>query len=435
MSGGFESFSLMPELLQAVNEMGWFNPTAIQDEAIPLMLGGGDVMAAARTGSGKTATFCLPVIQCVHERLTKLAEPTSSSKTGIPQENPEVRLNKLDKDATLTVDDAGLHCDSTDSPSIWSGVRATHGVRSGKFYYECTVSGSGICRVGWSTMSAHLELGKDLHGYGFGSTGFISNASFPGVFRRYGDNEKFKDNDVIGCYIDTDAMDISFSKNGVHFGTAFTIVPSGVGRVYFPAVLLQTSEVIVNFGKTPFKFPPQLPGYKSLQAAGPSQLFHCSSSEAFHIPGARKPMALIIEPTGPLAQQVYDVLLKLTRNISGPSLTCALAIGGDIKGAGNPAQTVSTRQEPIKVESLLKNGQGVDILVGTIGKLTRLIETNVLDLSNIRFFILDEADALLRDDSLEAVMKIFKKCPGGGAGQHRLQVGLLNGFTVCINMV
>ena len=69
MSGGFDSLGLMPELVRAVYEMDWLLPTDVQDEAIPLILGGGDVMVAAETGSGKTAAFSLPMIQCVHERI------------------------------------------------------------------------------------------------------------------------------------------------------------------------------------------------------------------------------------------------------------------------------------------------------------------------------------------------------------------------------
>lgn len=44
-------------------------PTGIQSEAIPLILGGGDVLMAAETGSGKTGAFCLPVLQIVWESL------------------------------------------------------------------------------------------------------------------------------------------------------------------------------------------------------------------------------------------------------------------------------------------------------------------------------------------------------------------------------
>lgn len=43
--------------------MGWSEPTPIQEKAIPLALDGKDILARARTGSGKTAAFCIPVIQ------------------------------------------------------------------------------------------------------------------------------------------------------------------------------------------------------------------------------------------------------------------------------------------------------------------------------------------------------------------------------------
>ncbi len=52
----FEEFGLLPELCQAVQQMGWTLPSAVQAECIPLILGGGDVMAAAETGTGPRQT-------------------------------------------------------------------------------------------------------------------------------------------------------------------------------------------------------------------------------------------------------------------------------------------------------------------------------------------------------------------------------------------
>lgn len=48
---------------KAISQLGWSEPTPIQEKAIPLAIDGKDILARARTGSGKTAAFCIPVIQ------------------------------------------------------------------------------------------------------------------------------------------------------------------------------------------------------------------------------------------------------------------------------------------------------------------------------------------------------------------------------------
>ncbi len=52
-------------------------------------------------------------------------------------------------------------------------------------------------------------------------------------------------------------------------------------------------------------------------------------------------------------------------------------------------------------------------------------EEDRLDLSQVRLFVLDEADKLIADSGIPAVMQIFAKCPGGGSGIHRLQVHII----------
>ena len=59
----FTDLGLMPELLRAVEEAGYTNPTPIQQQAIPLALNGRDLIGLAQTGTGKTAGFTLPIIQ------------------------------------------------------------------------------------------------------------------------------------------------------------------------------------------------------------------------------------------------------------------------------------------------------------------------------------------------------------------------------------
>jgi len=59
----FETLGLSEELLRAVRASGYTSPTPIQAKAIPAILEGTDVMAAAQTGTGKTAGFVLPLLQ------------------------------------------------------------------------------------------------------------------------------------------------------------------------------------------------------------------------------------------------------------------------------------------------------------------------------------------------------------------------------------
>jgi ATP-dependent RNA helicase RhlE len=59
----FETLGLMTELLRAVADEGYTEPTPIQQQAIPAVLQGQDVFASAQTGTGKTASFTLPLLQ------------------------------------------------------------------------------------------------------------------------------------------------------------------------------------------------------------------------------------------------------------------------------------------------------------------------------------------------------------------------------------
>ena len=59
----FDQLGLSPELLRAVADQGYTEPTPVQAAAIPLVLAGRDVLAGAQTGTGKTAAFVLPILQ------------------------------------------------------------------------------------------------------------------------------------------------------------------------------------------------------------------------------------------------------------------------------------------------------------------------------------------------------------------------------------
>ena len=92
MTHSFSNLSLAEPLARAVAELGYESMTPIQEQAIPVVLQGKDVMGAAQTGTGKTAAFALPLLQRMlrHENSSTsparresggLAAPSSSTTT------------------------------------------------------------------------------------------------------------------------------------------------------------------------------------------------------------------------------------------------------------------------------------------------------------------------------------------------------------------
>lgn len=62
---GFASLGLRDELLAALDDLGYEEPTPIQRETIPLLVEGRDMLGQAATGTGKTAAFALPILELV----------------------------------------------------------------------------------------------------------------------------------------------------------------------------------------------------------------------------------------------------------------------------------------------------------------------------------------------------------------------------------
>jgi len=74
-STSFEQLELIAPLLQAVRDLGYEQPTPVQEQAIPLVLAGRDLMAGAQTGTGKTAAFALPILQRLAPQASSSASP------------------------------------------------------------------------------------------------------------------------------------------------------------------------------------------------------------------------------------------------------------------------------------------------------------------------------------------------------------------------
>lgn len=64
--GGFAALGLDPDVVRAVHEVGYEEPTPVQQQAIPILLEGRDLITQSQTGTGKTAAFALPMIERVN---------------------------------------------------------------------------------------------------------------------------------------------------------------------------------------------------------------------------------------------------------------------------------------------------------------------------------------------------------------------------------
>lgn len=328
-----------------------------------------------------------------------------------PVERPPAELSPSDRDPSVAVAPGGLVAQCR-HPQRWGGVRATVGVRSGRARFELTVADDGLCRVGWSTRAASLELGTDAFGVGFGGTG---KRVHDGAYDNYG--RPFKRGDVIGCLVDhgsshggTGQPHVRFYVNGDDLGES--PLPAGlVGRALYPHVCLKNCEASVAMGApggaSALKHAADAPGVDGASADDTVR-----GDAPAELGGKRRPLALLIEPTRDLAEQTHVALSALASHLCAPSLRLVLLVGG-----GKDARAA---------DKAVDEGV-VDIVTGTPPRVLDLVKRGRLDLSGVRVFVLDEADALLQGDGFrDDCLALWRACPQGGTGQDRLQTLLFS---------
>ncbi|XP_041375117.1 ATP-dependent RNA helicase DDX1-like [Gigantopelta aegis] len=401
----FEEMGVLPEIGQALEELDWTLPTDVQSEAIPQILGGGDVLMAAETGSGKTGAFCLPILQIVHETLRDQREGKGLGQSRGPKSvsgGGKWKMNMFDRGDAMAIDPEGLLCQARD-PSGWHGTRSNKGVTGkGLYFYEGTVTDEGLCRLGWSTGKASLDLGTDRFGFGFGGTG---KKSYGKQFDSYG--QSFGVNDTIGCYLDLNNGEIKWAKNGVDLGKAYDIAENIRQETFYAAVVLKNAEIEFNFGDTPFKYPPK-GNYAALSSCPKDCLIDSrivAHSAVNAKPAPNAPQAIIIEPSRELAEQTLTQLQKFQKHLTNPTIRTLLIIGG-----------ISAKEQMDALE------KGVDIVCGTPGRLEDLISTSKLALHQIRFFVLDECDGLLSQGYTGLITRLHQQIPKVTNDGKRLQM-------------
>ena len=73
----FDELGLSKEILSTINEIGYKEPTEIQKKAIPQILMGRDVLGCAQTGTGKTGSFVMPLVEILSSGKSKSRMPRS----------------------------------------------------------------------------------------------------------------------------------------------------------------------------------------------------------------------------------------------------------------------------------------------------------------------------------------------------------------------
>ncbi len=87
---GFDALGLGPEILTALTRLGYEEPTPVQRETIPVLLGGADLLGQAATGTGKTAAFALPIL----ERIGSGAHATPTALVVVPTRELAVQVSE-----------------------------------------------------------------------------------------------------------------------------------------------------------------------------------------------------------------------------------------------------------------------------------------------------------------------------------------------------
>ncbi|CBZ49763.1 putative ATP-dependent RNA helicase DDX family protein [Neospora caninum Liverpool] len=395
----FEEFGVCPEIIKAVEEDDWLLPTPIQAESIPLILGGGDVCAAAETGSGKTGAFGLPALQVVHETLRAAAQAAATASNHRNQGSRGCILDDGARDLLVCLGD-GDRCSCSD-PRGWRGVRGTAPVLSGKYMYEVEILSPGLMRVGWGTRLGKFEIGKDENSFGYGGTG---KKSWNGRFEDYG--VQFGAGDVVGCLLDRSNPErgtVSFAVNGRLLGEAFVLPPALRNSALLPAICGKDFDARCHFARLEFPVEGFAP-LAALQACDDAR----SLADTSACKGATGVLCLILEPTRDLALQTFNCLKKFGKYLEAPAIRVALCCGGDEK---------EQREEIAK---------GPHIVVGTLQKVSSYIHRGLLSVKTLKFLILDEADELVKFDALSEILKIKRAATAAGSVSRRVQVSFFS---------
>jgi len=168
MNKTFAELGLDEHILQGVEALGFTTPTPVQEQAIPLVLAGRDVIASAQTGTGKTAAFALPILQLIEpysraarEEQARLA---AQDKSAGEKDEPSSPAPSADSDSPAPdgprSDGPDVLADAADdgSASTSAGVDAQGKIqglhRTRRRHHKKAASGAGTAKAGAKSADA-----------------------------------------------------------------------------------------------------------------------------------------------------------------------------------------------------------------------------------------------------------------------------------------
>lgn len=410
----FEELGLQSNLCQLLEENSIDLPTAIQQESIPLILGGGDLCACAETGTGKTLSFIVSSLQIVDEILRNI-DCYSSKRKNTKREDGEIKKNEIEEERNKNEKGGNIILTSNaNSPILINGyeciyknpsgnnftsqymeeVTANCEIQNGKYAFEVEILSNSFVNVGFCPLVR--ETSKYNYTYCSNGGKFNNNRITP-----YADT--FGANDIITCMINKNEHLISFKKNGQFLNVAFKTFYKYNDIPFVPYISGKFFHIRFHFSN--LKYVDNKYGYEecskltniSMRNGEDSSIvktkqFNSMSKEydqKIHLSDDKKLLCIVLCPTKDLAMQTYKNYLIYVECFSGSDITIGTAIGGEM-----------TKKEVYR---------NCNILVCTTYKLMELFRKKTIEVSHLKLLILDEADELIQNDE-QSIFQIKEFC-------------------------
>ena len=149
---------------------------------------------------------------------------------------------------------------------VWHNIRITHGVTSGKWYWETYFNNFAFVDIGVGTINAvlHKYNERNSHGWGIYVNGYVY---YNGNQLNY--SPRINTGDLISVLLDLDNGTLSFWRNGNDLGVAFNnLLGKGIIYPMYSAMFYPAPPITVNFGITPFRYAPPV-GYQPFDIIAP----------------------------------------------------------------------------------------------------------------------------------------------------------------------